>query len=122
VATQDKTIAIYVRTSVHSGSTGQSPAVQEQACRSYASVPGWHVGEVFADQGIAGTQRDRPGMGWLLAAAHGGAIKRVLVARPDRLSRSQADIQAILGELEGLGVACVSVQQPCTRPGRPHSR
>jgi hypothetical protein len=30
--------------------------MQEQACRAYAAARGWHVGEVFADEGIAGTQ------------------------------------------------------------------
>jgi DNA invertase Pin-like site-specific DNA recombinase len=56
VTTRDKTSAIYVRTGVHSRSTGQSLAAQEQACRSYAGALGWHVGEVFADRAIAGTR------------------------------------------------------------------
>jgi Resolvase, N terminal domain len=60
VTTNDKTTAIYVRTGVHSRSTGQYLAAQEQACRSYASALGWHVGEVFTDRGIAGTGATAP--------------------------------------------------------------
>jgi Resolvase, N terminal domain len=80
VTTQDKTVAIYVRTGVPSGSTGQSLAAQEQACWSYASALDWHVGEVFTDRGIAGTRCDDPGMVWLLAAVRDGAIERVVTA------------------------------------------
>jgi DNA invertase Pin-like site-specific DNA recombinase len=109
--------AIYVRTGVHSRSTDQSLAAQEQACRSYASALGWPVGEVFADAGIAGTRRDRPGMERLLAAVRDGTIERVLVAGPDRLSRSHADIKTIVHEMEARGVECVSVEQPVYAPG-----
>jgi hypothetical protein len=58
VTTQDKTMAIYVRTAVHSASNGQSLAAQEQACRAYAAAQGWRVDEVFADEDSAGTQRN----------------------------------------------------------------
>ena len=114
--------AIHVRIGVHSGSTDQSLATPEQACRSYASALDWHVSEVFTDRGIAATRRDRPAMGRLLAAVRDGAIERVLVARPDRLSRSHAAIQAILQELEARGVEYASVVQsmyaaePATKP------
>ena len=110
--TQDKATATYVRTGVHLGSSDQSPAAQEQACRSYAAARGWHVGEVFADEGTSGTQRDRPGMNRLLTAVRDGVVERMLIARPDRLSRSYTDIKAIVDELEARGVRCVSVEQP----------
>jgi DNA invertase Pin-like site-specific DNA recombinase len=116
VTTQDKTLAVYVRTGVHSRSSGQSLAAQEQACRSCASALGWHVGEVFADAGIAGTRRDRPGKGRLLAAVRDGAIERLIIVSPGRLSCRPRDVRTIPGELEGLGVACVSVQQPLHAP------
>jgi DNA invertase Pin-like site-specific DNA recombinase len=112
VTRQDKTTAIYVRSAVHSRPTDQSLAAQERACRSYASALGWRVGEVFADRGIASTRRDRPGMSRLLAAVRDGAIEHVLVARPDCLSRSHADIKSILHEMEARSVECVSVEQP----------
>jgi DNA invertase Pin-like site-specific DNA recombinase len=112
VTTQNKTTAIYVRTAVHSQTGDQSLARQEQACRSYAAARGWHVGEVFSDSGIAGTRRDRPGMSRLLAAVRDGVVERVLIARPDRLSRSQTNMKAIAREMEVQGVECVSVEQP----------
>ena len=109
---QDKTTAIYARTAIHSRTGDRSVAAQEQACRTYAAALGWCVGEVFTDTGIAGTRRDRPGMGALLAAARDGLVERVLIARPDRLSRSHADVQDIRHELEARGAECVSVEQP----------
>ena len=75
------------------------------------------MGEVFTDRGIAGTRRDRPSLNGLLAAMRDGAIERVLVARPDRLSRSHAQIKAIVHELEARGVECASVVQPMYAPG-----
>jgi site-specific DNA recombinase len=112
VRTQDKTTAIYVRTAVHDRTGGQSLATQEQACRTYAAALGWRVGEAFSDSGIAGTRRDRPGLSRLLAAMRDGTIERVVIARPDRLSRSHADIRTIVHVLEEWGVQCESVEQP----------
>ena len=100
MTTNNKTTAIYVRTAVHNRTGDHGLAAQEQACRIYAAARGWRVGEVFADEGIAGTPRDRPGMNRLLTAARDGVVERVLITRPDRLSRSHADIKAIVGELE----------------------
>ena len=111
MTTQDKTTAIYVRTAVHNKTGDQSLAMQEQACRTYAAALGWRVGEVFADEGIAGTRRDRPGMNRLLGAVRDGMVERVLMTRPDRVSRSHADIKAILRELEARGVECACVEQ-----------
>ena len=117
MTTQDKTLAVYVRTGVHSRSSGQSLVLQEQACRSYASALGWHVGEVVTDRSIVGTRHDRPNKDRLLAAMPDGAIERVLVARPDRLSRSHAQIKAIVHEREARSVEYVSVVQPMYAPG-----
>jgi DNA invertase Pin-like site-specific DNA recombinase len=36
----------------------------------------------------------------------------MLIARPDRLSRSYADMKAIVDEMEAQGVECVAVEQP----------
>jgi DNA invertase Pin-like site-specific DNA recombinase len=67
---------------------------------------------VFADEGIAGTQRDRPSMNRLTTALRDRVVERVLTARSDRLSRSHADRKAILHELEARDVECVSMEQP----------
>jgi DNA invertase Pin-like site-specific DNA recombinase len=112
VTTQNKTTAIYVRSGTHRRPGDLSLAAQEQACRAYAAALGWRVGEVFADVGIAGTQADRPGMNRLLGALRDGVVERVLIARAARLSRSHADIKAILHVLEEWGVQCESVEQP----------
>jgi site-specific DNA recombinase len=112
VTTQDKTTAIYVRSGTHSRTGYLSLAAQEQACRTYAAASGWRVGEVFADEGIAGSSADRPGMKRLLGAVRDSVVERVLIARPDRLSRSHADIRTILHVLEEWGVQCESVEQP----------
>jgi site-specific DNA recombinase len=112
VTRQDQTTAIYVRTAVRNPTGDQSLAIQEQACRTYAAERGWHALEVFADEGIAGTQRDHPGLNRLLTAARDRVVERVLIVRPDRLSRGHTAIKAIVDELEARGVECVSVEQP----------
>ena len=112
MTTHNRTTAIYIRTAVHNRPGDQGLPAQERACRAYAAVMGWRVGQVFADDGATGARRDRPGMSRLLAAVRDGIVERVLVARPDRLSRSHADIKAILHEMERRGVECVSVEQP----------
>jgi Resolvase, N terminal domain len=108
---QDKTTAMYVRSAVHSRTGDRSLAAQEQACRAYAAARGWHVGEVFADEGIPSTQRDRPAMNQLLTAVRDRVVERMLIARPDRLSRSYTDMKAIVDEREAQGVECVAVEQ-----------
>ena len=110
--TQDKTTAIYVRTAVHNRTGDPSLVMQEQRCRAYAAARGWHALEVFADEDIGGTQRDRLGMNRLLTAARDRVVERLLIARPDSLSRSYTDMQAIVDEMEAQGVGCVSVEQP----------
>jgi DNA invertase Pin-like site-specific DNA recombinase len=67
---------------------------------------------VFADEGIPSTQRDRPAMNRLLTAVRDRVVERVLIARPDRLSRSYTDMKAIVDEMQAQGVECVSVEQP----------
>ena len=115
---QDKTTAIYVRTAVHSRTGDQSLGMQEQACRAYAAAQGWRVAEVFADEGTSGVRRDRLGMNRLLTAVRDRVVERVLIARPDRLSRSYTDIKAIVDEMEAQGVECVSVEQPMSLRGQ----
>ena len=105
-------MAIYVRTAMHSQTGDQSLTMQERACRAFAAARGWHVSGVFADEGIAGTPRHRPGMNRLLTAVRDRVVERVLIAGPDRLSRSYTDMKAIVDEMATQGVECVSVEQP----------
>ena len=56
-------------------------------------------------------RRDRPGKNRLLTAVRDRVVERVLIVRPDHLSRSHTAIKAIVHEMEAQGVECVSMEQ-----------
>jgi DNA invertase Pin-like site-specific DNA recombinase len=52
---------------------------------------------IYVDHGLTGTNRERPGLRFALAACRAGDT--LLVTKPDRLARSLHDARDILGEL-----------------------
>lgn len=78
----------------------QNPASAEdqlRQCRAFAAREGWTIVAEYRDEAISGTQRDRPGLNALLAAAPGLDI--VLAESLDRISRDQEDIAGIFKRL-----------------------
>ena len=57
---------------------------------------------IYTDQGLTGTNRNRPGLDQAIAAVRAGDT--LVVPRLDRLARSVPDARAIAGQLETKGV------------------
>lgn len=65
----------------------------------------------FVDNGFSGGNVDRDGFQKMMKAVRQGKIKKVLVYRLDRISRSLADFVGILNEFKKNGVEFVSSQE-----------
>lgn len=84
----------YARCSTYS----QDLAVQRHTLREL----GVHEDRIYTDQGLTGTNRERPGLEQALAALREGDT--LVVSKLDRLARSVPDARAIADQLEAKGV------------------
>ena len=102
---------IYARYS----SDRQSPrsvADQIDVCRRHATIEGWQVVGVFADQEIGGAHiLTREGVQQLLRVAEMQSTDIVLSEMLDRLSRSQSDVAHIYELLQWNGVQLVTLSE-----------
>lgn len=106
-----KTIG-YVRVSTDKqAEQGVSLEAQEAKIRAMATVHGSEVSEVIVDGGESAKTLNRPGMAKLLAVVDAGAVKVVIVAKLDRLTRSVKDLCELLERFERRGVSLVSVAE-----------
>jgi len=97
-------VALYARVST----SDQSLDPQLDVLRKYAEARGWEACE-FLDHGQSGRSDQREGLKALLGAARRRQVDTVVVVKLDRLGRSLAHLLGVLGELEALGVAFVSL-------------
>jgi site-specific DNA recombinase len=67
---------------------------------------------VFTDAGASGGTLERPALAELRKCVAAGEVAVVVVYAVDRLSRSQADTLALLGELEAHGAGLAAASQP----------
>jgi len=98
-------IALYARVST----TDQHPEIQVHALRAYAEARGLTIAEEFVDHGVSGTKGRRPALDRLMGDAQRRRFDAVAVVKLDRLGRSLHHLLTILGELDGFGVAFVSL-------------
>lgn len=97
-------VALYARVST----SDQSLDPQLDTLRKYADARRWEPCE-FLDHGQSGRSDQRDGLRALLEAARKRQVDAVAVVKLDRLGRSLAHLLSVLGELESLGVAFVSL-------------
>jgi DNA invertase Pin-like site-specific DNA recombinase len=76
--------------------------------RKYAAARGWDARE-FLDHGQSGRSDQREGLKALLECARRREVDAVAVVKLDRLGRSLVHLLGVLGELECLEVAFVSL-------------
>jgi putative DNA-invertase from lambdoid prophage Rac len=108
------TAAAYLRVS----SRGQDPENQQTELERLALVRGYDVRAVYVERGSA-TRGSRPIFDGMLADAHRGQFRVLLVWALDRFGRSLArNVNAVL-ELERLGVTVISVREPWLDTGGP---
>src|SRR6266567_1957004 len=102
----------YVRVSTDKqAERGISLEAQAEKIRAMAVVQGAELSEIIVESGESAKSLNRPGMAKLLAIVDGGAVKAVIVAKLDRLTRSVKDLCELLERFERRGVALVSVAE-----------
>ena len=100
--------ALYAR--VSTTGKGQDPEMQLVELRRAAAQRGWAVGGEYVDEGISGARDSRPALDQMLADAQAGKLDLVAVWKLDRLGRSLAHLLRLLDQLQGWGVAFVSLR------------
>ncbi|MDR1664066.1 MAG: recombinase family protein [Clostridiales bacterium] len=107
-------IAIYSRKSKFTGK-GESIENQIELCKQYIRV---HYPDmaaenilVFEDEGFSGGDTERPQFKKMMSEAKTDGFIAVVCYRLDRVSRNIGDFAKLIEELEGLGVAFVSIRE-----------
>ena len=101
-------VAIYARHSTDKQETSTQDQIRR--CREYCSVKGYHVADVFFDEGISGSHlANRPGICALLVAALDGKFEGVIAEDLSRISRDQADTANFFKKMVFLGVPVETV-------------
>lgn len=67
--------------------------------------------KVFRDKGYSGKNTDRPDFQEMMAQIREGGVRRVIVYRLDRISRSVLDFASLINEFQKYGVEFVSVTE-----------
>ena len=106
-----KTIG-YVRVSTDKQAEhGVSLEAQEAKIRAMAVVHSAELAEVIVDGGESAKSLNRPGIARLLAMVDAGAVKVVIIAKLDRLTRSVKDLCGLLELFEKRKVTLISVAE-----------
>ena len=100
-------VAIYARVST---TNGQSPEMQLSDLREYASRRGWEAFAEYVDNGVSGARESRPELNRLMADAHRRHFDVVLCWKIDRFGRSLKHLVNALADLDGYGIAFVSLR------------
>ena len=96
----DNVADLYIRVSTtEQAEEGYSVGEQEARLRSYCSAMGFTVNAVHIDPGYSGATLDRPGINKVIKDVRAGYVKKVIVWKLDRLSRSQKDVLVLLEDV-----------------------
>ena len=72
---------------------------------------GFEIVDEYCDEGVSGVKDSRPALNEMLADAHSGRFKAVLVWKLDRLGRSLLHLVRLLEEFRRIGVKLVSFSE-----------
>ena len=111
MATEDKRVAIYVRTASAEQEGAQSLDAQVVQCMRLAVSLGYPAGSecIYREIGT-GSHLDRAELNHLRCMAASGEIDFLIVYAVSRLSRSRHDLRVLLREFDERGVKVHSVQ------------
>ena len=106
--------AIYARVST----TDQTCENQLLELRRYAQARGWAVTREYVDEGVSGAKERRPALDALVKDAKRREVDVLVCWRLDRLGRNLRHLVTLLDDLQGLGLAFVSLGEgiDCTTP------
>lgn len=102
-------LAVYTRVSTAIQATGESLLDQEADCRRWALNNDHTIGGVFNEEGISGTEQNRPALTALLDALDAGVVGGVILRDMDRLAREVTTQEAILAQLWSRNAAVFTV-------------
>ena len=109
-----RTLGVYYRVSTKTQDLESQKTVVQ---RYLDALPFQFAIKEFSDEGISGTEDNRPGFQDLLQAAREKEIDTVVVYALDRFSRTSNTAMRTILELEDIGCAFVSVTQPVLNLG-----
>jgi site-specific DNA recombinase len=104
----------YLRVSGDSQIDGDGFPRQLAAIRSYAKTHGFRLARIFREEGITGSREtmDRPAWAEMMAALHANGVRKIIIEKLDRLSRSLLIQEAAIAELAKNGFTLISVHEP----------
>lgn len=92
-----KKAALYIRVSTQEQTEGYSIDAQRESLVAYAKARGIKIHDVFVDPGYSGSNLNRPGIQQLISELD--FFDTVIVAKLDRLSRSQKDTLHLIEDI-----------------------
>lgn len=89
----------------------QDPESQLAHLRQFAQARNFLIVSEFVDMGISGVKEKRPALDEMVKAARLGKFKVVIIAGIDRLARDTRHLLNLINELQGYGVAVISLRE-----------
>lgn len=90
---------------------GQDPENQLVGIRQFAEARGFQLEQEYIDKGVSGAKESRPALDALIRDARMGKFKVLVVAGIDRIGRNTRHLLNLIHELNGYGVALVSLRE-----------
>ncbi len=85
--------------------------MQLRDLREMAARHGFEIVGEYCDEGVSGARDSRPALNTMLADAHAGKFRAVLVWKLDRLGRSLLHLVRLLEEFRRIGVELISFSE-----------
>ncbi|MGB7680369.1 MAG: recombinase family protein [Candidatus Acidiferrales bacterium] len=101
--------AIYARVSTLN--SGQDPSMQTRELEEYCQRRGWHIHDVYVDNGVSGKKDSRPQLNRLMQDAHERRFDVIVVWRFDRFARSVSHLLRALETFNALDIQFVSLSE-----------
>lgn len=106
------TAVVYARTSTDRQERDETIQSQLDACETYANANGLSLVDRFVDDGISGSQLQRPGLSRLRDAARARAVGTLVVYDIDRLSRNLGHLLFLMEEFAKAEVDVRFIRSP----------
>ena len=103
----------YLRVSGVSQVNGDGFPRQEKAIKDYAKANNLQVAGIFKEEGVSGTQENRPALARLMVSLeqNGHGIKTVIIEKLDRLARDVMVQEVIIQNLQGKNFNLISTME-----------
>ncbi len=101
ITKHEEEVALYIRVSTEEQAlNGDSLRTQREELTKYATNSGFHIYDIYEDDGFSATNLKRPALEKLLHDVEQNKINRILITKLDRLSRGVRNYYKILDILD----------------------